>query len=56
MRRQKGGRAGAGLLASCLIPSFGWPIVFTIGGWGGLICGIRLYLFVRESQSFLSLH
>jgi AAHS family 4-hydroxybenzoate transporter-like MFS transporter len=47
------GGASAGLLGSWLIPKFGWPIIFTIGGWGGLICGLLLYLFLPESRSFV---
>ncbi|HTH98077.1 MAG TPA: MFS transporter [Stellaceae bacterium] len=48
------GSAGAGLLASWLIPMFGWPVVFLVGGWGGLICATLLYFFVPESLSFLA--
>ena len=48
------GGAGAGLLASWLIPMFGWQIIFTIGGWGGLACGVLLYFYVPESMAFLA--
>lgn len=49
------GGAGAGLLASWLIPQFGWPAIFTAGGWGGLLCGVLLYFYIPESPSFLAL-
>ncbi len=49
------GGAGAGLLASWLIPQFGWPAIFTVGGWGGLVCGVLLYFYIPESPSFLAL-
>jgi MFS transporter, AAHS family, 4-hydroxybenzoate transporter len=48
------GGAAAGLVASSMIPTFGWPVIFTVGGWGGLVCGIALYFFLPESQSFLA--
>jgi MFS transporter, AAHS family, 4-hydroxybenzoate transporter len=48
------GGAAAGFLAAYLIPKHGWPIIFTIGGCGGFLCGFLVYAFVPESASFLA--
>jgi MFS transporter, AAHS family, 4-hydroxybenzoate transporter len=50
------GGAGAGLLATKLMPQHGWRIVFAVGGWGGLAMGVLLIFFLPESARFLALN
>lgn len=48
------GGAGAGILATKLMPHHGWRIVFLAGGWGGLFVGALLFFFLPESVRFLA--
>ena len=49
-----GGTVG-GVLAAKLIPRFGWPIVFYIGGVGPILLAAILIFALPESVSFLAL-
>jgi AAHS family 4-hydroxybenzoate transporter-like MFS transporter len=49
------GGACTGLLASQLMPLFGWQVVFLVGGGVGLGLAVLLFLFLPESARFLAL-
>ncbi len=49
------GAALSGLIAAKLIPTFGWPFVFYIGGVTPVILGLILTLTLPESIGFLAL-
>lgn len=48
------GGAVTGMIAAQVMPAYGWPIVFVIGGWAGLIMGAVLLVFLPESARFLA--
>jgi AAHS family 4-hydroxybenzoate transporter-like MFS transporter len=48
------GGATTGLIAAKLLPAFGWPIVFVIGGWSGLAMCLLLCWFLPESVRYLA--
>ncbi len=48
------GGAATGLIAAQLLPAYGWPIVFAIGGWSGLTVCLLLALFLPESVRYLA--
>lgn len=50
------GGAIVGLVGAHLIPSFGWPVVFYVAGFGGLALSIVLVFALPESLTFLALH
>jgi AAHS family 4-hydroxybenzoate transporter-like MFS transporter len=49
-----GGTAG-GFVAAALIPKFGWPSVFEVGGIGPILLALLIVLTVPESIRFLAL-
>jgi AAHS family 4-hydroxybenzoate transporter-like MFS transporter len=49
------GAAVGGLIAASLIPRFGWPSVFVVGGIGPLFIGLAAFLWLPESIRFLLL-
>jgi MFS transporter, AAHS family, 4-hydroxybenzoate transporter len=48
------GGAATGLIAARLLPAYGWPLVFLIGGSSGLAAGLLLWRFLPESARFLA--
>ncbi len=49
------GGAGTGLLAGSMMPAWGWPIVFWVGGIVGLVLSVLLAFFLPESARYLAL-
>ncbi len=47
------GAASGGFIAAVLIPAFGWPSVFYVGGASGLLLSLLLVLKLPESIRFL---
>ncbi len=50
------GSAAPGLVAAWLLPRFGWPVLFLIGGAVPLCVAVGLAAALPESVKFLSLH
>ncbi len=49
------GAAGGGVLVAALLPRFGWPVAFLIGGAAPLVMSIVLSRTLPESPRFLAL-
>lgn len=49
------GGAATGLAAANFLPVYGWPILFSIGGWMGLAMCISLCCVLPESARYLAL-
>ena len=47
------GAASGAIAATLLVPRFGWPVVFAIGGSGALVLGAILLGFLPESLPYL---
>jgi AAHS family 4-hydroxybenzoate transporter-like MFS transporter len=50
------GLAAAGLGAASLMPHFGWPVMFVLGGISPLVLAIVLAIVLPESVRFLTQH
>ncbi|MFZ1991345.1 MAG: MFS transporter [Alphaproteobacteria bacterium] len=50
------GGAAPGFVRSLLVPDFGWPIIFIIGGVAPIVFGALIALALPESPQFLARH
>lgn len=50
------GGAMVGQVGAHFIPTFGWPVVFYVAGFGGLALSVLLAFLLPESLTFLALH
>ncbi|MGM4903337.1 MFS transporter [Tardiphaga sp. 866_E4_N2_1] len=48
-----GGTFG-GVIAAQLVPAYGWPIIFQLGGAASLLLAVALMFFLPESSSYLA--
>lgn len=51
-----GGAMIGGFLSAWLIPIFGWPSVFYVGGAAPLVVAALMFFWLPESMQFLALH
>jgi len=49
------GAITGGLLAAQIIPAYGWPAIFFVGGWLPLLLAPVLYFWLPESPRFLAM-
>ena len=49
------GSAAGGFIAAWLLPRYGWPSVFHVGGWGALLLGAALCFVLPESARFMAI-
>jgi AAHS family 4-hydroxybenzoate transporter-like MFS transporter len=50
------GAGGGGAVASWLLPHFGWPVIFVVGGAAALIVALASFALLPESIRFLILN
>ncbi len=50
------GGAGAGFAAAALIPHFGWPVLFAIGGIVPIVVALAAIVAMPESIKYMTLH
>jgi AAHS family 4-hydroxybenzoate transporter-like MFS transporter len=48
------GAAAGGFIAAWLLPRYGWPSVFHVGGWAALLLGFALCAVLPESARFMA--
>ena len=47
------GAGGGGAVASWLLPRFGWPVLFTVGGVAAIVVALASFVLLPESIRFL---
>jgi AAHS family 4-hydroxybenzoate transporter-like MFS transporter len=47
------GASAGGFLAARLVPAYGWPSIYHVGGWVAVALSVVLFAFLPESAGFL---
>lgn len=50
------GAGGGGAVASWLLPRYGWPVLFTVGGTAAVVAALASFVLLPESIRFLILN